>query len=778
MAKNLPFSITRIRELCSQSLDELLNSFKENNKSKSTGWIEFGLATCCKICYEELGLMPYDEQLLAAWELYNGKIIEMATGEGKTISAVFAAFLLVSDNNNVHIMTFNDYLVKRDFDWMLPIYKKLSVSVSYITQKTNRNERQKAYLSDVVYITVKESGFDYLRDFVAYDIQSITHSPRGLCCAIIDEADSILIDEARIPLVIAGNVSAEPNGDLTEIYNLVKTFKNDDYNFSPENKNIYLSDSGTVKAENHFNIDNLFEEENHSLLISINDCLKAAFLLKQDKDYIVKDGKIQIIDEYTGRIAKNRHYPGSLQAAVEVKHDLELSSHGILMGIVPLQFFVRQYKFLAGMTGTAQSSEEEFELLYGLTLSKIPPHVPSRRTDYPINVYYNKELKWNAILSAVLSAHKKGQPVLIGTENIEESEKLLISLKGELGNTTTISVLNAKNDEMEAEIIKNAGAFKAITISANMAGRGVDILLGGADGKTRDEVINASGLLVISTALRESSRINSQLQGRAGRQGDVGESMIFTALDDELILKYELKKLVPASHYPAYTEEIITDKVLIREIMRVQRISEGDTLDERKRLLKFTMISEKHREAVFDTRINFINGVNKPKFWQQDEPSAYETAVNKFGEDEVNNLQKELIAVVINETWSEYLEFTSELRAGIHLTSVGGKNPSEEFNIASEKYYQEMAERVREKMSEQLYVLIELEKIFDFIIKKPENTWTFLLDESGDELVKKPFLSSALNTDSDKNDSNKSIKKSEKNHKKNFFSSLFNKKSK
>jgi preprotein translocase subunit SecA len=732
------YSIEKIRGLSKKPLSELLDGSGNNP--------DYAFAACCNACENGIGLTPFDEQIQAGAALYGGKVIEMKTGEGKTIAAVIAAFLQTLDGRSVHILTYNDYLVKRDYNWMKPMYDLLGVDVAYITESSAKTERQKAYSAQVVYNTAKECGFDFLRDFVADKPEDVLHKKFDV--VIVDEADSILIDEARIPLVIAGSVPVKEDAEHEKAFLFVKTLNEKHYGISDEEESAYLTERGIEEAESNFGVD-LFDDESRSLLSDINDCLKACFVLKENVDYIVKESEILLIDEFTGRAAKNRRYPDGVQAAVEIKHGIKVKTRGVVMGTVPLQYFVRQYEHLSGMTGTVFPSEEEFELLYALKPEKIQPHTPSQRIDRPMEIYSNQEAKRLAIKQEIIRAHEKGQPVLVGAESIEESESLAEELRAE---GIEAVVLNAKNDEAEAEIIKNAGALGTVTISANMAGRGVDILLGGFEQKTRDEVVKAGGLYVISTSMRESSRINLQLRGRTGRQGDVGESKVFTALDDDIMVKYELKKLVPKSRWREQEAVSvidgnavkITDKVILREAERLQRISEGDRLDERKRLLKFSMISEKHRDAIFKARRKFTTGEAEPSFWQDNSPGDYEAAVGKFGEAVVNSLQRELILSVINEAWSDYLVYTSALREGIHLTRVGGKSPVDEFNIDSQRYYESMEAQVVEEMADGLERLLTLEKAGDFTVKKPESVYTYLQNESADELVKKPLMLQAV----------------------------------
>ncbi|MCL2633308.1 MAG: preprotein translocase subunit SecA [Oscillospiraceae bacterium] len=725
--------------------------------------IEAALKECCEASEKALGLTPFDEQLIAAVALYDGKIVEMKTGEGKTLSAVFAAYLLKLDNRKVHIFTFNDYLAKRDYNWMKPLYDLLNVSIALITEKTPFKERQMAYKNaDVVYCTVKEAGFDFLRDFMVYEDSERVHV--GYDFAIFDEADSVLIDEARIPLVIAGDVDAHVSDEVVRVCEFVKKLDENDYEIDFGENAVYLTDDGIVKTEEFFELDNLYDEENTDVLIVINTCLKAVFFLKENKDYVVKDNKIQLIDSLTGRIAKNRVLPDALQSAVEVKHGLKVTERGVVTGIIPIQYFARQYKNIAGMTGTAMQSDEEFELLYGLHIEAIAPHNPSNRTNHLAEIYYDGESKWEAVVREIVRVNEKKQPVLIGTATIEESENLAKMLDGE--GIDNVRVLNAKNDEMEAEIIKNAGALGAVTVSTNMAGRGIDIKLGSFDETTRDEVVEAGGLFIIGTQIYENARMNEQLNGRCGRQGDVGETKLFVALDDEIMLKHELKKLVGGRRFPDPTKDIIDDRVVVREIERVQRISQGDLLEERKRLLKFTIIGEKHRDIIFSKRLEYLSGERQPDIWQGSQD--YKKAVKKFGEEALNALQKEVILSAVNEVWCDYLEYTSELRTGIHLRAIAGRSPAEEYNIDSEMYFEGCENRLIEKVNDTLSEIIKLDKLSEFSVVKPKNTRTYLMEESGDDLAGKPILLNIFEEEEEKDDDNSD----------GFWAKLFGKKSK
>ncbi|HCF83092.1 MAG TPA: preprotein translocase subunit SecA, partial [Ruminococcaceae bacterium] len=462
-------------------------------------------ARCFKAVKETLGITPFDVQLEAALALYEGKMVQMQTGEGKTLCAVFAACCHALCGGKTHVLTFNDYLAKRDYEWNKPVYEKMGVSVGCITEDTPREKRRELYKRQVVYLTAKEAGFDYLKDFVCFETEKMCFPKPDF--AIFDEADSILIDEARIPLVIAGDVAVHEDESTADVYEKTKALGEGDFEFDEESRNIYLTDSGADKAEQIFGAKNIYSENNANLLAKITACIKAREILKEDKDYIVRDGKIVLIDEFTGRAAVGRVFPGELQPACEAKHGFKITSRGRIMGNIALQYFARLYPKMSGMTGTAESSREEFEKIYGILTEVIPTRLPCRRIDNPIEIYYDKEEKRRAIVLAITEAYEKERPVLVGTESIEESESLAAELR-EKG--VKCSVLNAKNNFEEAGIIAKAGERKTVTITTNMAGRGVDIKLGGEDCADKEFVESVGGLLVIVTSMRENSRIVRQ----------------------------------------------------------------------------------------------------------------------------------------------------------------------------------------------------------------------------------------------------------------------------
>lgn len=732
--------------------------------------LEAVFARCYNAVKKTLDITPFDEQLSAALSLYEGRMVQMQTGEGKTLSAVFAACMEAVSGGDVHILTFNDYLAKRDYEWMKPVYDEMGVSVGYITEKAERTERRDAYKKQVVYLTAKEAGFDYLRDFVCFEPDEMVF-PEKLNFAIVDEADSILIDEARIPLVIAGDLAAEDSSATAEVYEKVADFGEDEFEIDEESRNVYLTDDGADRAEELFGCD-VYSEEGAPYLAKIVACLKARAVLKEDKDYIVKDGAILLVDEFTGRAAVGRVFPGELQPAVEAKHGLKITSRGRIMGNIALQYFARLYPRLSGMTGTAEAARDEFEKMYGLNVDIIPTRLPCQRTDHPLEMYSDKAEKRKAILAAIKEASDAERPVLVGTESIEESEEIASQLK-EMGVSCT--VLNAKNDTEEAAIISQAGDRGAVTISTNMAGRGVDIKLGGADCKNKDFVVDAGGLLVLATSMRESSRITRQLRGRAGRQGDIGESRFFAAADDEIMSKFELRKLA-GRHFPdEHIDGSIDDKALLREADRVQRISEGDTFDDRVNLMKYTMIGEKHREQTFRNRKALLDGSHNTEMWQNYCPELYEEAAEKFGKDKLQQKQNLILAALLNEFWCDYLDYTAYLREGIHLTQVAGRNPAEEYNIACEEYYDNASESLPERMAEKLEALLECSSLDEYEVQMPTRTYTYLLDDMAEEFKTKPLLLNVFDAE-EPAPAKKPEKTDSPKEKKGFFASLFGKK--
>lgn len=511
-----------------------------NNNQEFQQYLIYSYAIAKEVIYRVFNINLFREQLIGAIALANGKVIEMNTGEGKTLTAVLPAFFIGMKNKGVHVLTFNDYLAKRDALWMKPFYNFLDLSVSYIKESMSPEERKSAYNCDITYLTAKESGFDYLRDSLCYNIKDTVH--RKFNFAIIDEADSLLIDEARIPLVIAGESNSKET-NIHNINNFTKRLKEtQDFNFDKYARNIYLTNLGINKAETFFNCNNLYSSENSEKLHLLSNSLHAHFLLKMDIDYIIKNNQIEQVDELTGRVADKRKWPNGLQAAVESKEGLDIQDKGKVLNSISLQYFLDLYSGKCAMTATIQSSEEEIKKFYNLNIVVINPHKKCIRQDYKDVIYCTKNEKNNAIITEIKKVHKTKRPILVGTSNVSESNMLFESLRN-IG--ISCKVLNAKNDEFEAQIISDAGNLGAVTISTNMAGRGVDIKLGGANEINRKKVISLGGLYVIGTNRHESIRIDNQLRGRAARQGEPGSSKFFISLEDDLFHRFRLKELIP-----------------------------------------------------------------------------------------------------------------------------------------------------------------------------------------------------------------------------------------
>ncbi|MBW2278086.1 MAG: accessory Sec system translocase SecA2, partial [Deltaproteobacteria bacterium] len=538
-----------------------------------------------------LGMRPFDVQMIAGLALVRGRIVEMQTGEGKTLVAVLPVFLSALEGCGVHVLTFNDYLAKRDAAWMGPVYALLGLDVGHVVQASTPEERRRAYAADVTYLTAREAGYDYLRQGLARDSDQLVQRP--FHSAVVDEADSIMIDEARIPLVIAGSVKDDGDRRRAELASLVADLEPGRHFAADEHgRNAFLTDEGTDHVQQLLGCGDLQHERNRSLATRLNQALHARELLQRDVDYIVRGGRVEVVDEFTGRVVRDRHWPDGLQRAVEAKEGLCLKDQGRVLGTITMQHLLGLYPRLAGMTGTAIPSERELNELYQLETVVIPPNRPCRRIDRPDTLFTHKEAKQTAIVEQVLEAHRSGRPVLIGTASVEESEQLAAVL--ELAGVDC-AVLNASNDEQEAEIVAEAGAVSAVTVSTNMAGRGTDIKLGGADERERDRVVELGGLLLVGTNRHESRRIDDQLRGRAGRQGDPGETRFVVSLEDGLMTRFGAEKWIPKRHRSRRQDTPLDDPVIHSKIELTQRIIEGQNLEIRRTLWNYTSFVEQQR---------------------------------------------------------------------------------------------------------------------------------------------------------------------------------------
>lgn len=670
-----------------------------------------------------IGLRPYDEQILAGIALHRERFVEMQTGEGKTLAAVAPAFLNGLYKKGVHILTFNDYLAKRDALWMGPVLEFLGMSAGYIQEGMDSKTRKKAYQADITYVTAKEAGFDYLRDQRCDDPQTRVH--RVFSYAIVDEADSILIDEARIPLVIAGSTN-DTEERTKHAAAIIAALDSADYELDEYERNVTLSESGLNKVESALNGINLYEEQNYEWLTLINCALHVRVLLKRDVDYIVRDNRIELVDEFTGRVADKRHWPDGLQEAVEAKEGVTGGQRGRILDTITIANYMGMYKKMAGMTATAQTSRDEFISLYKRDIVQIPTHHPCIRVDEPDLIFTHREAKEKALLEEISSAHAVGRPVLIGTASVEESERLSALL---LSKGIQCQVLNAKNDEAEADLIAQAGDYGAVTVSTNMAGRGTDIRLGGKNEERRDAVVRLGGLYVIGTNRHESRRVDNQLRGRAGRQGDPGSSRFFISLEDPLFKRYGIIDALPEKYRGLRMNGPINEKAFSQTIEHIQRVIEGQNLEIRKNLTKYNYIMEHQRRIISEQKEAILHGKGSilrslPRF---------QSLEKKYGEEVMRRVERDIVLYHLNEGWSYYLEEVGSIREGIHLTGFAGKNPLDEFHMTIIPLFNKVLDSINEAIIKCFEEADITENGMDLQkegLKGPSSTWTYLVEDN------------------------------------------------
>ncbi len=729
-------SDTRLKEI-SQSLIERARRGIEMDEL-----LPEAFALVREACKRVVGLNPFDVQVIAGIAIYKGKIAEMQTGEGKTLTAVFPAYLNALAGKGVHILTFNDYLAKRDAAWMGPVYTYLGLTVGYINEKMSTEQRNKAYLCDITYITARESGFDYLRDSLCFSNSQMVQRPFN--CAIVDEADSLMVDEARVPLVLAGKVEEQEN--IPEVMNFVvlQMIEGKDFNTDEYERSVHMTDRGLEKAESILNCGNLYDASNIWLLSALNCALHARVLLKKDRDYIVRKNKIEIVDEFTGRVADKRHWPDGLQAAVEAKEDIKSDQRGRILNSITMQDFISLYPKICGMTGTARSAAEELKEFYGVDTAIIPTNKPCIRVDHRDMIFTHKEAKLKALTKEIISVNKTGRPILIGTSSVTESELLADEIDKE---GVACSVLNAKNDELEAEIVAQAGKLGAVTVSTNMAGRGTDIKLGGENEEQRDEVIKLGGLYVIGTSRNESLRIDNQLRGRVGRQGDPGSTRFFTSLEDDLMIRYKLKDIIPEKYYPKHQDGLITNKVIINRIISAQKIIEGQNFDIRRNLCKYSTITELQRKSVHNIRLGLLNGSGQLNILEHQSAERYSELTAQFGFDLVQNVENQLFMYFLSKYWSDFLDYATYIKEGIHLVSIGGGNPLYEFNAKVSAAFEEMKIKIISSMVNtfnKAYIDENGINMDKEGLKAPSSTWTYIVDDTAEQFGMLGLLGNAV----------------------------------
>ena len=731
-------------KLSDKELKNKTNEFKERLKNGET--LEDikveAFATAREAAYRVIGEKPFYVQILGGLAIHYGNIAEMKTGEGKTLTSTMPAYLNALGGEGVHIITVNEYLAGRDANWMGEIYRFLGLTVGVNYRELSPLEKKEAYNCDILYSTNNEIGFDYLRDNMVVKASDRVARPYNF--AIIDEVDSVLIDEARTPLIISGGFMKSA-GLYIQTDKFAKSLKeNDGYIYDEKTKAVSLDQTGIAQAEKTFNVDNLYDISNTNLVHFINQALKANYAMKNDVDYVVQDGKIVIVDPFTGRLMQGRAYSDGLHQAIEAKEGVQINEETKTLATITFQNLFRMYKKLSGMTGTAKTEEEEFRDIYNMYVIVIPTNKLIARKDYGDLLFSTKEGKYKAIVNEIKERHKTGQPILVGTVAVETSELISQRLK-KAG--VPHEVLNAKNHAREAEIIAKAGEKGSVTIATNMAGRGTDI-------KISDEVKKLGGLFVIGTERHESRRIDNQLRGRSGRQGDPGESQFCVSFEDDLMVRFGTDRAKLMLQRIGFSEDVsIRNKMLSNSIESAQKRVEGNNFDMRKTLLEYDDVINEQRVIMYDKRnqildsesihdmvietfknyvedivyshleeeenltrndkseiLERINELLKEKvtFEEIEYKSSseiaeylitkltleYESKIKKVPKDVTNEFEKAIMLRVIDTYWMEHINTMSHLREGIHLRSYAQNNPLREYKTEGYAMFDDLLSRI------------------------------------------------------------------------------------
>ena len=710
-------------------------------------------AVCREASKRVLGMRHFDVQMLGGICLHRGNIAEMRTGEGKTLVATLAVYLNALSGKGVHVVTVNDYLATRDSEQMGRLYNFLGLSTGLIVANLDYNQRKEAYAADVTYGTNNEFGFDYLRDNMVSDVSQMVQRP--LNYAIVDEVDSILIDEARTPLIISGPGSRSTDNYYKLAQVVPHLVKDEDYTIDEKQKTIAPTDSGITKVEKMLGIENLYDADNIELNHLLGASLRAYAMMHRDTDYVVKDGEVVIVDEFTGRLMFGRRYSDGLHQAIEAKEGLKVERESQTLASITFQNYFRMYEKLSGMTGTAKTEEKEFNDIYGLEVIPIPPNRPLIRVDLPDLIFKSKAAKYRAVVRNAVERHQTGQPILIGTTSITQSEELSDML---LRAGVPHKVLNAKHHEQEAEIVANAGQMGMVTIATNMAGRGTDITLG-------EGVPELGGLAILGTERHESRRIDNQLRGRAGRQGDPGSSQFFLSLEDDLMRIFGADNISGIMDKLGMEEdEPIEHSLITKSIERAQKKVEDHNYNIRKYILEYDDVMNQQREVLYEQRRRILGNeslrdtINEmidklvteavdtyadeklyPEEWdyeglhkhlsqyfltselmsteemeeytrqELDERlheiahSEYQDRVDLLGEAMFGQLEKSIMLRVVDSKWMEHLDNMDMLREGIGLRAYGQKNPLVEYKFEAYDMFQHMIESIQDETIMALY---------------------------------------------------------------------------
>lgn len=675
------------------------------------------------------GLRPFDVQLLGALRMLAGDVIEMATGEGKTLAGAIAAAGYALAGRHVHVVTINDYLARRDAEWMGPLLEAIGLTVGWITAESTREDRKAAYGCDVTYASVNEIGFDVLRDQLVTDVDDLVSPHPDV--ALIDEADSVLVDEALVPLVLAGATHRET--PRLEIIKLVGELSAEsDYDTDSDSRNVHLTDVGARKVEKALGGIDLYSEEHvGTTLTEVNVALHAHVLLQRDVHYIVRDDAVHLVNASRGRIAQLQRWPDGLQAAVEAKEGIETTETGEVLDTITVQALINRYATVCGMTGTALAAGEQLRQFYKLGVSPIPPNTPNIRDDASDRVYITAAAKNDAIVAHLAEVHETGQPVLVGTRNVAESEELHERL---LRHGVPAVVLNAKNDAEEARFIAEAGKFGAVTVSTQMAGRGTDIRLGGSDESDHDRVVELGGLHVVGTGRHHTERLDNQLRGRAGRQGDPGSSVFFSSWEDDVIAaNLDRNKL------PMQTDEdgrIISLKTT-GLLDHAQRVAEGRLLDVHANTWRYNQLIAQQRAIIVDRRNALLSSATAREELAELAPKRYEELAQALPKEEAEERLETICRLImlyhLDRGWADHLAYLADIRESIHLRALGRQSPLDEFHRLAVNAFALLAADAIEAAQQ----TFETANILDGApgldlskLARPTSTWTYMVNDA------------------------------------------------
>ena len=671
----------KYKKMTDKQLQGCTNKLKKRLKDGETvdDILPDAFAVAREAAYRVIGEKPFYVQVLGALAIHFGNIAEMKTGEGKTLTCVIPAYLNALTEKGVHVVTVNEYLATRDAEWMGQIYRFLGLTVAVNLREMSSKEKKEAYNCDILYSTNNELGFDYLRDNMVVNAEDRVQRP--LHFAIIDEVDSVLIDEARTPLIISGGVMKSANL-YKDADRFVKTLReNEDYTIDEKTKDITLTDQGTEKGEKYFRIANLYDIEHSALVHHVNQALKANYTMHNDVDYVVQEGKVVIVDQFTGRLMPGRAFSDGLHQAIEAKENVEIEEETKTLATITFQNYFRMYEKLSGMTGTAKTEEEEFRNIYNMYVIEIPTNLPVIRVDAADLIYSTKEEKYKAIIAEIKRRHEKGQPVLVGTIAIETNELLSSMLKKA---HIKHEILNAKNHAREAEIIAKAGEKGSVTIATNMAGRGTDIKLG-------EGVKELGGLCVIGTERHESRRIDNQLRGRSGRQGDPGYSQFFVSFEDELMVRFGTDRFKSILEMAGLdSERNMRSKTITRSVETAQKRVEGNNFDARKHLLQYDDVMGKHREIMYARRNEILDNEDVHNYVINTMKELIELLVRRHTNEH---------GVILEADCNEIVEYVNENllnNSNLKLSEILNKEINDIIDVIQSKVLKEYEEKIKE----------------------------------------------------------------------------------